>query len=334
MPRVSFEELKSECKRVLLRKRCPDHLAELSARLFAETTRDGVYSHGVNRFPRLIGHIDKGFVKVDATPTKVEALGALERWDGNLGLGNVNATLAMDRAIELAHSHGIGCVALRNTNHWMRGGTYGWQAAEAGCIGLCWTNTLPNMPAWGAKDQRLGNNPLIVAVPRAEGHVVVDMAMAQFSYGALDNAKRKGETLSVPGGYDQAGTLSTDPGAVEATGRVLPIGYWKGSSLALLLDLVATVLSGGLSTFRIGQFGENERGQSQVFIAMDATRMAGRDFLAQAVNEVVADLKGSQPASEGQEIRYPGERDLRIREENRRLGIPVEDATWSLIKSL
>jgi 3-dehydro-L-gulonate 2-dehydrogenase len=89
----------------------------------------------------------------------------MERWNGKLGMGNLVAKKAMARAIELAGKLGIGCVAVRNTNHWMRGGTYGWQAADAGCIGICWTNTFPNMPAWGGTDPRIGNNPFVLAIP-------------------------------------------------------------------------------------------------------------------------------------------------------------------------
>ena len=72
----------------------------------------------------------------------------------------------MDRAVELAKQYGIGVVALGNNNHWMRGGSYGWQAADQGCIGICWSNTQPNMPAWGGIDKKIGNNPFIMAIPR------------------------------------------------------------------------------------------------------------------------------------------------------------------------
>ena len=84
--------------------------------------------------------------------------------------------------MEIASVQGMGCVAIANTNHWMRGGSYGWQAADAGVIGICWTNTLANLPPWGAAEPRVGNNPLVVAVPRADGPVVLDMAMSQFSF--------------------------------------------------------------------------------------------------------------------------------------------------------
>ncbi len=333
MPRIQFEDLKAEFKRVLIKKGCDEAAADLSAQLMTETSCDGVYSHGVNRFPRVVEYIDKGYIDLKAKPTKVEGMGAFERWNGNLGLGNVNAKLSMDRAIELAREHGIGCVALANTNHWLRGGSYGWQAADAGCVGICWTNTQPNMPAWGARDRRIGNNPFVMAVPRQGGHVVVDIAMAQFSYGQMENKAMRGELLPVPGGYDEQGNLSCDPKEIAKTWRVLPIGYWKGSALSIVMDLVATVLSGGRSTYGVGKLGSDEYGMSQMFIAMDATRIAGEDYLAAAVNEVLDNLHASVRVDPAKPVLYPGENSKAIRESNLANGIPVDDAVWAKIKS-
>jgi hypothetical protein len=81
----------------------------------------------------------------------VTSLGAIEQWDAQRSIGNLTAKKMMDRAIELASDHGIGLVALRNANHWMRGGSYGWQAAEKGYIGICWTNSIAVMPPWGER---------------------------------------------------------------------------------------------------------------------------------------------------------------------------------------
>jgi LDH2 family malate/lactate/ureidoglycolate dehydrogenase len=133
----------------------------------------------------------------------------------------------------------------------MRGGTYGWQAADAGVIGICWTNTLPNLPAWGADTPRIGNNPLVMAVPRPEGHLVLDMAMSQFSYGALAAYRSRGESLPVPGGFDSAGAITSDPGAIEASRRPLPIGFWKGAGLSIMLDAIAASLAGGRASHQI-----------------------------------------------------------------------------------
>jgi 3-dehydro-L-gulonate 2-dehydrogenase len=199
----------------------------ICAGLFADTSRDGVYSHGLNRFPQFVRMIKNGTIVAHAEPSLIASFGSLKRWDGHRGPGNLNASRCMDRAIELAHRKGIGCVALANTNHWMRGGSYGWQAAEAGLIGICWTNTLPNLPAWGASHAGVGNNPLIVAVPRTKGHVVLDMAMSQFSYGALASFRMRGELLPVPGGCDGTGQLTRDPAAVEESKRPLPLAIGR-----------------------------------------------------------------------------------------------------------
>ena len=111
-----------------------DDRAAHCARLFAETTRDGVYTHGLNRFPRFAESVANGSVDVNAEPTKTAGFGAIERWDGHRGVGNLNASVSMQRAIALAKQYGIGGVALGNTNHWMRGGSYGLQAAEQGTL--------------------------------------------------------------------------------------------------------------------------------------------------------------------------------------------------------
>src|SRR5437588_4253588 len=192
--RVPFDELLHVLHQALRAAGMDDNRAQLCASLFAQASRDGVASHGLNRFPRFMRMIARGVVDVHARPTCIGTAGALERWDGQRGPGNLNAFESMARAIALSRDRGIGCVALANTNHWMRGGTYGWQAAEAGIIGLCWTNTMPNMPPWGADAPRIGNNPLVIGVPRlgrASGHVVLDMAMSQFSYGALASYRQR-----------------------------------------------------------------------------------------------------------------------------------------------
>jgi len=108
--------------------------------------------------------VANGCIDVNAEPTRISKPAALERWNGNLGPGNLNAHFAMSRAIALSHQFGIGCVALANTNHWMRGGSYGWLAADEGVFGMCWTNTLANLPPWGASTPALGNNPLAIAI--------------------------------------------------------------------------------------------------------------------------------------------------------------------------
>ena len=331
--RIPYDELLDGLLRVLLKLNFEQQRARLCARLFADASRDGVHSHGLNRFPQFVRMIQNGVIAVDAEPELVGRFGSLERWDGKRGPGNLNAFRCMDRAIALSREHGIGCVALANTNHWMRGGSYGWQAAEAGVIGICWTNTMANLPPWGARDPRVGNNPLIIAVPRAKGHVVLDMAMSQFSYGALASYRMRGEQLPVEGGFDAEGRLTRDPAAIEASRRPLPIGYWKGSGLALTLDMVGALLSGGCATYQIPADTERETNLSQVFIAVDPSSVDQAGTSVSLADQIVEQLQPPPPAAGGQ-VRYPGERVLETRKENMTNGIPVEPALWCELQGL
>lgn len=329
--RIPFEDVHATLAAVLRKLGFAESRADLSARLFAETTRDGVYSHGVNRFPRFVATIRNGSVDPAAEPERIAAFGALERWDGRCGPGNLNAHAAMSRAIALSREHGIGCVALANTNHWMRGGTYGWQAAEAGVISICFTNTMPNLPPWGGTSAAVGNNPLILAVPRAAGPVVLDIAMSQFSYGALESYRKRGEVLPVDGGFDAAGKLTRDPAAIEQTQRVLPIGYWKGSGLAILLDSIAAMLALGSATHQIATDPVRETRLSQSFIAINPAGLGSAEELDWIADGIVDSVHACTAAEEGMPVRYPGENTLRLRRQNRELGLRIEPDLWDQI---
>jgi len=302
------------------------------AEIFTTNSVDGVYTHGVNRFPRFVEYIQKGFIDILAEPSLKHQWGGVQQWDGNMGPGVLNAVHATNSAMQLAQQHGIGCVALANTNHWMRGGTYGWQAAKAGFVFIGWTNTTSLMPTWGAKDNKLGNNPLVMALPYNNEAIVLDMAMSQYSFGALELATMKNEQLPVYGGYDTNGQLTTDPAAIRASRRPLPIGYWKGAGLALLLDILAAVLSGGLSVHEISQ-KETEISLSQVFIAIDISKLGNHSAIAQVVENIISDYHRSIPDDQ-KSITFPGERVLQTRKRNLEHGIPVVGQVWEQILAL
>jgi 3-dehydro-L-gulonate 2-dehydrogenase len=335
MLRVPFADLYAALEKTMLHLGLPPESAQLSARLFAETTRDGVYTHGLNRLPRFEAMVANGSIDVKARPTRTAAFGAIERWNGNRGVGNINAYLAMQHTMELARKNGIGAIALANTNHWMRGGAFGWQAADEGLFALCWSNTLANLPAWGAKTPTLGNNPLVIAVPRPNGqHVIIDIAMSQFSYGALASYAKRNEPLPVPGGFDHEGQLTTDAAAIEVSQRALPIGYWKGSGLSLVLDMIAAMLSGGLATYQLPLEPTLETGQSQIFITIDPRNLAPAGELNHIAEGILEHLHHAAPADPDRPVRYPGERALELREENMRLGVPVDPEIWRRISAI
>jgi 3-dehydro-L-gulonate 2-dehydrogenase len=183
----------------------------------------------------------------------------------------------------------------------------------------------------------VGNNSMVIAVPRPKGHVVLDMAMSQFSYGALASYRMRGELLPVDGGFDADGRLTRVPEAIEASNRPLPIGFWKGSGLALMLDLLAALLSGGKATHQITPDPDRETMLSQVFIALNPSQLdqsQGRtELAAQTADQIIEYLQRS-PHADGTLVRYPGQRVLSIRKENLEIGVPVDPSIWQHLQLL
>ena len=333
MKRISFDEIWQELTRILLALGFEHTRAKRCAYIFTENSCDGVDSHGLNRFSGFVTAVKTGLVKIQVEPELVRSLGAIEQWDGKRGVGPLNAEKAMKHAVELSREFSLGCVGLGNTNHWMRGGTYGLQAAGAGCIGICWTNTIALMPPWGSSERKIGNNPMVICIPHGEEPVLLDMAMSQFSNGKLEVLRRRGEQLPLAGGYDESGELTTDPNAILESFRALPIGYWKGSGLALVLDLMASLIAGGDSTREISQ-REEETGVSQVFMAIDVVSRMGDTNVAGKVDAILHDFLDTPPLQGDRKVRYPGQGMLATRRENLRKGIPVDPELWRMIQGM
>jgi 3-dehydro-L-gulonate 2-dehydrogenase len=331
--RISPENMQKVLFELFVKYKFNKESAKLLANVFTESTIDGISSHGINRVPLFIEYIKKGIIKIDAEAEKIASFGNIERWDGKLGPGIVNATKCTNRAIELAKQHGMGMVALRNTNHWMRGGTYGKQAANANCISILFTNTKPNMPPWGGKDSRIGNNPFVVSIPRKKGHVVLDMATSQFSFGKINDYRLKGEKLPYHGGWDDNDELSNDPEKILTKERGLPIGYWKGSALSIVLDMLATLLSAGNSTYKISS-KEIETAISQVYICIYPDVFKNKGLQERLIEEIIDFTHDVEPINPGDKIYYPGERSSQTRVKNLKEGIVVNDSIWEKIITL
>ena len=189
------------------------------------------------------------------------------------------------------------------------------------------------MPPWGAADVAVGNNPLAIAIPRADGPLLLDMAMSQFANGKLEVFHRQGRELPVPGGFDRDGNLTRQPGYILASRRPMPIGYWKGSALAVMLDAAAALVSGGQTSHQIGR-QETEYAVSQVFIALNVTALDGVDHVEATVNALVEHLQATKPLVSGESIRYPGAGMLRIRRESLAQGVWVEDGQLEALRAL
>lgn len=326
--KIQFRTLKETFLSAMVRYGFTPESAMPIAGVFAETTFDGVFSHGINRFPRFISDVKAGIVVAGAQPELINDMQALEQWDGRQGAGISNALHCTERSLELARQYGIGCVGLRNTNHWMRGGTYGWKAADEGFMFMGWTNTTPNMPPWGGSAPSLGNNPFVLAIPHAEGNIVMDMAMSQYSYGKLEWYKKCGRELPEYGGYNRDNQLTKNPSEIIESERILPIGLWKGSALSLVLDLAAAIIAGGNSTKKIGE-QPAETNLSQVFICVDVERHLGREQLNALIKETL-----DYNATRNESSRFPGQRSLRNRNYHHENGVEIPDGIWQEINRL
>lgn len=325
---VPYSELVTKFQSILQKVGMDAGKAALCAEIFAGNSRDGVHSHGLNRFPVFVKSIKDGRVDVQAEPEVLSAKGALEQWDGHLAPGMYTATKAVARAADIALENGLGMVCVRNTNHWMRGGTYGWQAADRKCVAICGTNSIANMPPWGGKDATLGNNPLVIAVPRKEGHLVLDMAMSQYSYGKLHEHHITGKKLAHAGGYDEEGNLSTDPVSIMKSQRTLPVGLWKGSGLSLMMDVLVSSLSGGRTVGEITASG-SEHGVSQFFLCISPLSLD-----ESIINKVIDFAKSSAVIDENSSVRYPGESTLRTRLKSMEEGVFVNEKIWNEVQEL
>lgn len=331
--KVEYSKLRSALALVLVSKGFDRKKAAQCAGLFADASLDGVASHGLNRFPEFIRLVEAGIVNPKAEPSLDFSLPIFERWNGNLGAGPLNASFAMDRAVAMAKAQGMGVVALHRTNHWKRGGNFGWQAGKEGCFAICFTNTLPNMPAWGGSEPKLGNNPLVIAIPKKPEPLVLDMAMTQFAYGKIQAYLRQGKKLPYEAGFTKEGELTKDPSPILTHNLAMPMGMWKGAGLAMMLDLLASLLSGGLATHEIGNL-EEEHAISQFFLCLYPPNLGlGEEVLEKRINAWITDLKSGETFS-GEPSLYPGEQSLQNRRHNLKNGVPVEKQIWEQVLAM
>ena len=333
--KINFKVLEDTIKKAFINAGMDESDAALCAKIHAESSADGVESHGANRVPRFVDYIKKGWVDPKGKAVLISKKGLAENYDGNLGPGISNALFCSNRASELAKEHGIGLVTLKNTTHWMRGGTYAWKIAESGKIGICWIATESCMPMWGSDEPSVGNNPFCMAVPRENGEIVLDMAMSQYAYGKLGVYRLAGKQLPYPGGFDENGNLTSDPSAIEKTGRILPTGYWKGTSMALVLDLIASALANGKTGADLDDEGKGScTSCCQIFIAIDPYLFGDKDEIQKKWDNRVERADKAHPIDSKKPVKCPGENTIERRNDSMKNGVNVDEKIWAQIEAI
>ncbi|MBM4312379.1 MAG: Ldh family oxidoreductase [Deltaproteobacteria bacterium] len=273
----------------------------------------GHQSHGLMRLSWYVARIRAGVVQAVTQPEWIVDAGAVAVLDGRDGVGQVIATRAAHEAIRRAKVHGIGAVAVRNSNHFGTAAYFTRMAAPEGCIGILTTNASPAMAPWGGRKKTVGNNPWSVAAP-AGSHppMVLDIANTVVARGKVFLARQKG--VQIPAGWaiNAAGESTTDP--VEAlAGIILPMGEHKGYAISVALDVLSGILTG--SAFGTGVHGpyqaERRGGCGHLMIAMNIEAFLPLTEFNMRMERLIDELKAVPLAKGFKEIFYPGEIEAR-----------------------
>jgi len=332
---IPHEALVEAIRRVLVREGLTEPIARIEAELMAESDLLGVPSHGVRMLPGLVKAIRDGRCQANPQLVVTRERGAICILDCDNGTGRYTAVQAMSHALERAGKYGAGvCLAL-HTTHWGRAHAYACRAAQAGMIGLCTTNAIPNMLAWGSKEPVLGNNPLAIAVPRGTGRhpVVLDMAMSQAAVGKIGTYLREGRPVPQGWGLDASGRQTCDAAAILESKRLLPFGDHKGAGLALMMELLTGALGGGPLSQEIVQHDPSgqDHNATKLFAALDIGAFADPERFAQRVEDLVALIQAIEP---GLEILLPGERGWRARDRYLVEGIPIHPEIAASLRTI
>ncbi|CAA9211454.1 MAG: Malate dehydrogenase [uncultured Chloroflexi bacterium] len=299
-------------------------LRESDAALVSDTLVEadlrGVGSHGVQRMSTYAGSLRSGGMVAQPEIKVVKDSGWALVVDGGGGMGQIAAQRATDLALERAADSGHGAVSVRNSNHCGAMAYWALQAIERHAIGIAITNAGINMMPTGGRVKLVGNNPVAYAIPTGRATpLVLDMATSVVAGGKLDMARLKSEPIPLGWALDKDGQPTTDPVAARQ-GALLPLGGPKGYGLALVLDVLCGVLSGG----RFGK-GLGSKGSSHFFevLSIDAFTPY-EDFLAR-MGELVDQLHECPPTEGSSGVLVPGEIEHRLRERQLRDGLPLTD---------
>jgi LDH2 family malate/lactate/ureidoglycolate dehydrogenase len=255
----------------------------------------------------------------------VEAHGGQVVMDGDNGLGQVTALRANELAIQRGKEHGLAAVALRRSTHCGAMAYYAIRAREKGLVGLAITNAGMNMTPTGGTQKIIGNNPFAMAVPTTrEWPMVLDMATSVVAGGKLDVARSKGESIPLGWARDKDGNPTTDPVAARQ-GSLEPLGGPKGYGMAVMLDVLAGVLSGGRFGGMLGTEGDRG-GMAQFFLTIDPTRFMPLDQFKGRMDEVIDQIHES-PKSPGVDYIYvAGEIEYGLQSRRERDGVQIEES--------
>ena len=333
---ISAEQLSGLTQRAFERAGFPAGDAEAAAEILITTDLMGISTHGVHRLEQYLKRVSAGMVQAAPEITIDDRAPALAVMDGGDGQGQVVAARALELAMSKARANGISYVAVKNSNHFGATAPYGFAATVAAMALMCGTSASPAMTPFGGRDFKLGNNPFGFAAPRRGGApFILDMAMSVAARGKMRKLRDAGEGMPLGWALDADGRPTTDPQA-GLDGFIQFVGGHKGYGLALMVDMLGGLLSGGRFLDDVGDmWAEDEpQGVSHFFIAIDPIRLLGAGDYYDRVEIFIDKIKSSAPFHAGGEVLVPGEPEARAMDDHRQNGIPLAPDLLETVKRL
>ncbi len=287
----------------------------------------GVSSHGIMLVPMYVERLNAGGVTRERELDVLHDAGAAIVADARGGMGQLSSPQAMRLAIDRAGRYGIGLVSVRNAHHFGAASRWAVQAAEAGCLGIAMSNTTPLMPAPGGAERIVGNNPLAIAVPTQAGaEIVLDMALSAVALGKIRLAASAGRPIPDTWATDASGLPTTD--AEDAVlGMLLPAAGHKGFGLALMIDVLTGVLSGGGWGDQVRPlYREPDRPNdcAHLFLAIDPELLGGIEGFRRRSSALADRIRRSATAPGVDRLYLPGEIEAERARQQRRNGVLIE----------
>lgn len=324
------DALRSFFKDVFRKIKCPPELYEPVIEGLIETSLRGVDCHGIRLVPHyieaaLLGRINLApkFVFRKTSPTT-----ALLDADHTFGIAA--ASQGMNKAIELAEQFGVGCVVVSNSTHFGAAAIYALMAARHDMIGISLTNTDALVAPHGGKKRFLGTNPICFAAPcEAEDPFCLDMATSVISWNRLMQYRASGRSLKEGWAADRNGESCVDPNKVQV---LLPIGEHKGYGLALMVEILCSLLAGmpyGPSVMSMFPVNGKKRHLSHFLMVIDIQRFQKISIFKKRIKTLLDELRSQPPAKNFGNVLVPNDpekENYRTRIAN---GIPMDEVTIS-----
>ncbi|WP_053437870.1 Ldh family oxidoreductase [Sporosarcina globispora] len=322
---IKSRNLNDFCTQILHKAGLPQEEAVYVSTLLTEAELRGRSTHGVVRLKTYVDFVNSGSINVKPNIKTLKDEMAITVIDGDNGFGQIVATKAMDLAIEKARKFGVGIVGVQNSGHLGEIGLIAKRVIPHRMIGSVLTNGGPMMAAWGGSKAILGNNPFAVCVPRENGPpLIVDMALSKTARGNIILADREGRAIPEGWALNKEGYPTTDP-KEALLGSVLPMAEHKGYALSLIIEVISSVLIGGLPGYSLGMLSppllDRPLGTSNLVTAININNFIDWDHFQIALENLISTIKES--ARDEENIFIPGERSEKIREKRLRLGVEL-----------